>query len=96
MGAKRELIEFFLRLFFAALTFVGSLLLAAVFVGASAALEWLIGLTLDEGTLLLAIFKWVSALSLLGVALVITSCGAIVVCMETIASTTAFVRSLRN
>ena len=96
MNTRRLLLDFFLRLLFASLTFLGSLVLAALFVGASALLALLVETVSPKGTIPYEIFKWVSSFSLLGVALFITGCGAFVVCTEAFASARDFARSIRR
>ena len=95
MTVRQRLLDYLSRLVFATLTFLVSLLLAAIFVGSSKILEILVGLIFDTGTLPYELFKWVSSVALLGVALLITCCGAIVVCLESIDSTISFARNLR-
>ena len=78
---RQEFKDYLFRVGFAVLTFIGSLLLVSAFFGAGVLLEILVGLTVEDGTLPHRIFRFVLIVTLIGTALVITSCGAIVVCL---------------
>lgn len=67
--------------------FLRSLIVAAVLVVSGMALEALVGLTLPKGSKSLQIVKFFLDVSLVGSAVVIAMCGALIVVWDTVIST---------
>ena len=74
----------------AVLTFIGSLVVSAVFILAGIGLKTLVGLSVDEGSLPHQVFVFVLDVTLLGAAAVVSICGAIVAIAESVKSTLEF------
>lgn len=84
------------RVALAVAMFLGSLAVAAVLILSGMGLEWLVGLSLDKGSLPHQVVGVVLDISLVSVAVVVSICGAIIVAAESIVSTKIYVSRLRE
>ena len=80
----------------AALTFLTSLMMAAILVGSGILLEWLIGIAVGYDTAAYRVVKFVLDVALVGCALIWAGTGAVVATWEAIVSAKAFVRRTRE
>ena len=80
----------------AAIRFLVSLLISAALVGSGIALEFLVGLSIEDSSAAYEVLEFALDVSLIGSAIVVSICGAIVVAGEAIRSTYIFLRQLRN
>ncbi len=93
---REELQTALRRVLPAALTFLTSLVMAAIMVGSGILLEWLIGIAVGYDTAAYRIVQYVLDVTLVGCALVWASTGAVVATWEAIVSANAFVRRTRE
>lgn len=78
------------RVALAGAIFIGSLAVSAVLVLSGIGLEWLVGLSLDKGSVPHQIVSVVLDVSLVSAAVVVSVCGAVVVAAEAVISTRNF------
>ena len=76
--------------------FLGSLAVSAVLILSGMGLEWLVGLSLDKGSVPHQVVAVVLDVSLVSVAVVVSICGAIIVAAEAIVSTKIYLSRLRE
>ena len=76
--------------------FLRSLVVAAVLVLSSIALEWLIGFTLPRESKSYQVVKFVLDVSLVGSASVVAACGALIVAWDAVVSTRDFISHKRD
>ncbi len=84
------------RVVLAAITFLVSLLISGILVGSGIALEALVSLSIGDGSKSQEIIEFVLDVSLVGSAVVVSVCGAIVVAGEAIRSTTVFLSRTKD
>ncbi len=96
MKLRQDLKEVAFRVGFAVLLFLGSMVVNAAFIGSSLLLDWLLGFAVDKETRVYEIVKTVLDILLLGVGLVVTIGGAVVVVRETWTSIVSFVSRTRS
>ena len=88
-----ELKEAFYRVGLAMIIFAGSLLLSAALVVSGIMLEQLVSFAVGDESTALKVVKVVLDVSLVGSAVVVAVCGAIIVATESIKSTLIFIGS---
>ena len=96
MEFRRDVREIFYRVGLAATIFLGSLIVSAVLVLSGMGLEWLVGLSLDEGSVPHRVVAVVLDVSLVSAAVVVSVCGAIIVAAEAVISTRIFLSRSRE
>ena len=92
----RDLQEGFYYVGLAVIKFVVSLLVSAALVVSGIVLENLAGLSIEDDSDMYAVLVFVLDVSLIGSAIVVSVCGAIVVAGEAIRSTYTFFNRLRE
>lgn len=90
MRLWRDLQEATYRFVLATLTFLTSLLISVVLFGSSIALKYLVNFSITKGSKTQEVVEFVLDVSLVGSAVVVSMCGAIIVAGEAIESTRAF------
>ena len=96
MEFRRDVRGIFYRVGLAVAMFLGSLVVSAVLVLSGMGLEWLVGLSLDEGSVPHRVVAVVLDVSLVSAAVVVSVCGAIIVAAEAVISTRIFLSRSRE
>ena len=78
----------------AVIRFLVYLLISAALVGSGIALEFLVGLSIEDSSAAYEVLEFALDVSLIGSAVVVAICGAVVVAGEAIRSTYTFLRQL--
>ena len=94
MRMRKDLQESLYYVGLAVIRFLVSLLISAALVGSGIALEFLVGLSIEDSSAAYEVLEFVLDVSLIGSAVVVAICGAIVVAGEAIRSTYTFLRQL--
>ena len=96
MELRRDVGGIFYRVALAVAIFLGSLAVSAVLILSGMGLEWLLGLSLEDGSVPHQVVTVVLDVSLVSVAVVVSICGAIIVAGEAIISTKIYLSRLRE
>ena len=96
MEFRRDVRGTFNRVALAVAMFLGSLAVSGVLVLSGMGLEWLVGLSLDEGSVPHRVVAVVLDVSLVSAAVVVSVCGAIIVAAEAVISTRIFLSRSRG